>query len=1601
MKLFRRFALGLSLLLLAVGVGLLLVSNISLKRHMLLFNYLFLKRESETAYNSVKRVYLDNRGINLERLQKLALKELSGNTSRFFVVDEKGKIVHAPNEMTRLIGLHLTVDLRGRKFREIEPFTMKSPIDGRSLKVSLRYFPPLKWYVGSITDEEKVLGPIHFERKLAIHTIALALLFLLISLLYLARNIFVKPLSRLASSIKFLQEGKPPAPGITGRKDVFGELVRCFSRLTQNLDLREKRLQGIGRLVLELIYEDDEDKFLKKTAEETQRLFEADLTLIAVKTPGEREILIKAASGLNEEAFAGKKFKIEEIPVLDSVLTGGITLREPVRDDRFGLELKGGTIIASPLKSGERILGCIAVIRGERDSFTRDDLHYLRVFANNVALAYIKSLSHGELKSLIKISKRLRAELDLSKILVEVDLAARSLLGADIIEIWMYENGRPNRIFTTDVDKLLDASEFRNFVEEAGRKLMVEGEPLYFEEIPFPKSAKDKGFPRSALFVPLYEREGITGHLNIYHLRKRRYSREEIELAQALGDQISIALMNSRILKNLEEHRKQLSVLLDISRSFTKGEELQDILEKSLTLSKDLLEMDAGILAVVTQEGAIKACSGIPVGYLAELLPGQILEGEISDKLVEKLKGKGLHLINLSPLAAQENGDKVGFMAFFSRKPRQLEPTQIRFLKSLSNQLSIGISALERAKELKKLSKQVVLSLSKAVELSDPYTRGHSERVAEYAVSIGKALGLEDEELETLEYAALLHDIGKVGVPYVILLKPGSLSISEWEIVKLHPVLSYMVLKNIFSFKKAADWVRYHHERFDGTGYPSGLKGEAIPLGSRIIAVADAFDALTTDRPYRSKLSTRDAKRVLREGAGIQWDPEIVKVALKVLKPKKEFYENPMLAELDQIRYRSTITFYRLPVLYSIISKFWEGMSLEEILDTTLWELLRSLRLEKGLIQLVEKGELKVKASFGFTSQNLEKLNSLSIADMEGILGIGINNMGIPAEYREFSRFADATDLKNLRVIVSVPIRSSKGEPIYGYISIMSARDRKFTEEERKFLEAVADHLALIIENKSYQELKRYTSYDIVKTLIRAMEIKGINVKGHSERVAFIAREIGRELGFNEEKLNKLYQAGLLHDIGKIVIPDTILAKAEVGLKYLDPEERKIVELHPVFGASLIEEIMALSELAPWIKYHSERYDGSGFPEGLKGEKIPLEARILSLAETFDAIVSRKGEGKISSMKAALKRLEELKEKWDPRVLEAAKKVIPRVFKNVPKSAPSELSLMDSFRREAFFAMRRLIVLYRISEEIKNLKNLDQFLDKVLEVIQEVSKHQILTIFVRDHDGNLRVAADRGLPVSLRGLVISRGKGIVGLVAETKKSVLVNDTGAEDRYISPAGLKTGSELAVPLLLGDDLIGVLDVENREKNSFTGEDLRFYEALSAYLATAVELAMKYREMESAVLSDRLTGAHTFRSLELRLEKLKKDVFTIAFIDLDGLKAINDRYGHPAGDEVLKTLVKVLRENLRKDDMVVRYGGDEFILVLPGTTKEEAKNHLDNLLRYITKLSVLLDDVILPFPGFSYGLATYPLDGADLQTLIRVADKGLYRVKMSKKS
>ncbi|MNM74657.1 Cyclic di-GMP phosphodiesterase response regulator RpfG [compost metagenome] len=178
-------------------------------------------------------------------------------------------------------------------------------------------------------------------------------------------------------------------------------------------------------------------------------------------------------------------------------------------------------------------------------------------------------------------------------------------------------------------------------------------------------------------------------------------------------------------------------------------------------------------------------------------------------------------------------------------------------------------------------------TLAAALDARDPYTAGHSLRVAEYAVNIGILAKLSDDQLHDLRKTALLHDIGKIGIRDDVLLKDGRLTEEEWQQIKQHPVLGETILKQIEPADAMAPFlpgVRSHHERYDGKGYPDGLKGEEIPLFGRIIAVADAFDAMTSDRPYRKGMDTSTAIGILEEGRGTQWDPNFADLFIEAYR---------------------------------------------------------------------------------------------------------------------------------------------------------------------------------------------------------------------------------------------------------------------------------------------------------------------------------------------------------------------------------------------------------------------------------------------------------------------------------------------------------------------------------------------------------------------------------------------------------------------------------------------------------------------------------------------------------------------------------------------
>lgn len=210
-----------------------------------------------------------------------------------------------------------------------------------------------------------------------------------------------------------------------------------------------------------------------------------------------------------------------------------------------------------------------------------------------------------------------------------------------------------------------------------------------------------------------------------------------------------------------------------------------------------------------------------------------------------------------------------------------------------------GLAMMNLSKEVddlkaaqKEICEMSVRALLKALECKDDYTFGHSMRVAFYSLELGREYGLNEDELYNLELAALFHDIGKIGVPDNVLLKPARLEEDEFLKMKKHPELSAEILEGFTHFKDAAKFAKHHHERYDGRGYPDGLAGRDIPFYSRVILIADTFDAMTSTRPYRKGLPFEVAFEELREFAGTQFDPDLVEYFIRAMQ-KDQTKSNP------------------------------------------------------------------------------------------------------------------------------------------------------------------------------------------------------------------------------------------------------------------------------------------------------------------------------------------------------------------------------------------------------------------------------------------------------------------------------------------------------------------------------------------------------------------------------------------------------------------------------------------------------------------------------------------------------------------------------------
>ncbi len=277
------------------------------------------------------------------------------------------------------------------------------------------------------------------------------------------------------------------------------------------------------------------------------------------------------------------------------------------------------------------------------------------------------------------------------------------------------------------------------------------------------------------------------------------------------------------------------------------------------------------------EEALAKVAADSPDLILLDVMMPKVDGFEVCRRLKSDERTILVPVVMVTALTATDQrikGIEAGADDFLSKPYNRLELfTRVRSLLKLKRHTD----ELENAET-------VLFSLALSVEAKDPYTNGHCDRLARYSVALGKSLGLHAEQLKTLQRGGVLHDLGKVGVPESILLKPGPLNDMERAVVREHPAIGERICKPLKSLRMVLPIIRHHHERWDGSGYPDGLAGEAIPLTARIMQVADIYDAFTTERPYKRALTQEESIALMREEtAKGWWDPRLVEAFIRLV----------------------------------------------------------------------------------------------------------------------------------------------------------------------------------------------------------------------------------------------------------------------------------------------------------------------------------------------------------------------------------------------------------------------------------------------------------------------------------------------------------------------------------------------------------------------------------------------------------------------------------------------------------------------------------------------------------------------------------------------
>jgi diguanylate cyclase (GGDEF)-like protein/putative nucleotidyltransferase with HDIG domain len=593
-------------------------------------------------------------------------------------------------------------------------------------------------------------------------------------------------------------------------------------------------------------------------------------------------------------------------------------------DEEEGLR-DSGIELLFPLTSRGSLIGILALGRRKSGRYSVEDIDLVESIANQIATSLEKEYLQEQLRNreqelalINRLDTVITSSLNIREVygafiaelkeVIDVDWATIALIEGDELRF---------EVLSTDVGSAWQAGEKIPF-EGTGTEWVAKRKKALFE----PDLAKNRRFwtgdahlkqgIRSIVYLPLLVKGEAIGSLIVASSQPNAYTPGQVHLLESLALQIAMPVENSRLYAKAEQ-RARVDELTGLFNRRHFDERLDEEIDRHSRyggmLSLIFLDLDFfkayndkhGHLAgdkVLARIGQLieKSIRNIDIAFryggdeFAVLLPQSgvddafVVAERVRAKIASEMRKKKFRITTSIGLASWPS-DGVTPDELINAADKALYYTKqtggnrtclaSKMLPSLTETAGVSSAAEKEASS-------IIYALAATIEARDPYTYGHSRKVSSYAVALAEAIGLPSEKVTVVSTAALLHDIGKIGIPDEVLNKVGKLEAETWDLIQSHSKLSATIVGHVVSLVSCLPAILHHHERWDGSGYPSGLKGEAIPIEARILAIADSFDAMTSPRPYRQAMSYKKVLDELKRCSGTQFDPSLVEAFLPI-----------------------------------------------------------------------------------------------------------------------------------------------------------------------------------------------------------------------------------------------------------------------------------------------------------------------------------------------------------------------------------------------------------------------------------------------------------------------------------------------------------------------------------------------------------------------------------------------------------------------------------------------------------------------------------------------------------------------------------------------